>query len=108
MASHFPEKRNNTKTDKRDCISGFHPHLVERGLFERLRPPLHHGVQGLQHGKHALHVALPEVEARRLLQALVPHLVPQDGHADQLLAHLEQRDAPRKRSDLGAEGGKKV
>lgn len=64
------------------------PHLVEGGLPEGLGSPLHHGVQGLQGGEHALDIALPKVEPGGLLQALVPQLVPQDGHPDQFLAHL--------------------
>lgn len=48
-------------------------------------------MQRLQHGKHTLDVALTKVKTRRLFKALVPHLVPQDGHSDELLTHLDEK-----------------
>lgn len=65
-------------------------HLVKRGLFEGLWSPLHHGMQRLEHSKHALDVALTKVKTWRLFKALVPHLVPQDRHSDKLLTHLDE------------------
>mmetsp|Transcript_13522 Transcript_13522/g.28909 ORF Transcript_13522/g.28909 Transcript_13522/m.28909 type:complete len:454 (-) Transcript_13522:2570-3931(-) len=61
--------------------------LGEGNLLEGGGPVLlHHVVQGQQRVEHALHIALTKVQPGRLLQALVPHLVPQDGHADELVA----------------------
>jgi hypothetical protein len=42
-------------------------------------------VQRLKHAKHALRVVLGKVEARGLFEALGPQLVPEDGHADELV-----------------------
>ena len=47
-------------------------------------------MQRSERRKHALDVVLGKVQTRRLLETLVPHLVPQDGDADQLVAD-EQR-----------------
>lgn len=65
--------------------------LVEGGLFEGLGASLHHGVERLQHSKHALHVALSKVKAGSFLQALVPHFMPQDSHPDEFLTDLDER-----------------
>lgn len=43
-------------------------------------------MQRLEHVEHALRVVLGKVEARRLLEALGPELVPEDGDADELVA----------------------
>lgn len=64
-------------------------YLIKRGLLQGLWSPLHHGMQGFEHSKHALDVALTEVKTWRLFQPFVPHLMPQDGHSDKFLAHLE-------------------
>mmetsp|Transcript_17483 Transcript_17483/g.52433 ORF Transcript_17483/g.52433 Transcript_17483/m.52433 type:complete len:714 (+) Transcript_17483:377-2518(+) len=62
--------------------------LDEGDFFESAGPGVGHLlVEGLQHVQHALHVRLAEVQPAGLLQRLVPHLVPQDGHADQLRTH---------------------
>lgn len=74
------------------------PYLIKGRFLQRLGAPFHHRMQGLQHLKHAFHIPLPEVQTRRLFQAFVPHLVPEDGHADQLLTHLDQRGRRRRTS----------
>mmetsp|Transcript_32711 Transcript_32711/g.92785 ORF Transcript_32711/g.92785 Transcript_32711/m.92785 type:complete len:201 (+) Transcript_32711:1420-2022(+) len=48
---------------------------------------LHHLMQRDERVEHALHIALPKVEPAGLLQRLMPHLLPQDGDADELVAH---------------------
>ena len=63
--------------------------LTEARLLQGLRPLVHHGVQRLQRGEHSRHVPLPEEEPTGLLEALVPLLVPEDGHPDELLAHYD-------------------
>ena len=61
--------------------------LQEGALLARRRSAVHHGVQHVERLEHAAHVLLAKVELGRLLETLVPHLVPQNGHAYQLLAH---------------------
>lgn len=63
-------------------------YLIKGCFLQSLGAPLHHSMQGLQHLEHAFHIPLPKVQARRLFQALMPHLVPEDGYSDQLFAHL--------------------
>jgi len=82
------------------------PRLHERDLLERGGPAArHHLVQRQQRGQHGLHVALAKVLPRRLLQRLVPHLVPQDGHANQLCADLRAR-RPRWKGERRRAGGR--
>mmetsp|Transcript_11217 Transcript_11217/g.19663 ORF Transcript_11217/g.19663 Transcript_11217/m.19663 type:complete len:278 (+) Transcript_11217:507-1340(+) len=70
------------------CLIQLPPISLHECNFSECGGPclLHHVVQRQQHGQHALHIALPKVETRGLLQALMPHLHPKDGHANELLA----------------------
>ncbi len=61
--------------------------LQEGALLARRRTAVHHHVQHVERLEHAAHVLLAKVELGRLLETLVPHLVPENGHTDQLLAH---------------------
>ena len=63
-------------------------HLHEGNLVQRLRAEaLDDVVQRREHPEHPVHVLLPEVQLRRLLERLVPRLVPQNGDANQLERH---------------------
>eukprot|EP01137_Pigoraptor_chileana_P037294 Opistho-2@34173 len=61
--------------------------LIEGNFPQGLGSFLEALVQRLELCKHALNVVLAEVESRRLLKPLVPHLMPQNGDADEFLAH---------------------
>ena len=58
---------------------------LERHFAQSLRSTLHHLVQRIQDCEHPIDVALSEVQPRGLFEALVPHLVPQNRDADELL-----------------------
>jgi len=83
--------------------------LLERDLAHGGRPALHHGVHGRQRGHHCVDVLLSEPVPRRLLDGLVPQLVPENGHADQLARHqqrlVDQRVAVLAHLVEDAEGG---
>ena len=64
--------------------------LRKRRLTQRLGAALEQIMQRSERRKHALDIVLGKVQTRRLFETLVPHFVPQDGDADQLVAY-EQR-----------------
>ena len=76
------------------CLSGTplkrQTHLDKGNLLEGDAPiGLHHLMQGHESAEHGVHVGLPKVLPAGFLQRLVPHLMPQNGHANQLLTHLQ-------------------
>ena len=78
--------------------------LAEGSFFESLRAGLHHLMQRLQHGKHALDVSFSEVQPRRFLESLVPQLVPQNCHANQLFTDLHKTNTTRSSSAVPCTG----
>ena len=64
---------------------------LDKGDLLEGNPPigLHHLMQRHQSIQHGFHIGLPKVLAASFLQSFMPHLVPQYGHADQLLTHLQ-------------------
>lgn len=67
-------------------------HLDKGNLLEGDAPiGLHHLMQGHESAEHGLHIGLPKVLPAGFLQRLVPHLMPQNGHANQLLTHLQMK-----------------
>ena len=60
--------------------------LMKSYLAQRFRPLVHDRVERLECSEHPFDVVLAKVQSRRLLEPLVPHLVPQDGDANELVA----------------------
>ena len=63
---------------------------LDKGNFLEGDSPigLHHLMQRHQRVEHGFNIGLSKVLPARLLQSFMPHLMPQDGHADQLLTDL--------------------
>lgn len=70
------------------CKLKLHFYLIKWRFFQSLWPSLHHGMKGLQDGKHSLDIPLSKVQTWRLLQPFMPHFMPQNSHPDQLLTYL--------------------
>ena len=70
-------------------IFGWSGYLDEGNFLQGDSPiGLHHLMQRHQRVEHGFNIGLSKVLPARLLQSFMPHLMPQNGHADQLLTDL--------------------